>query len=311
MNNSVTLQMTVIDIPSRLELSILKEIKNNMPKGIHVRALEKSLKMSPPTLVKYLRVLEDERRLIFHEKIKNKDVYRILSRYDQTFEESQQTYSKSLYEFISTIHTALDHSSNWELSERLQVYQHVVNVLALLRYVHQLRIDIERYDKNSIPKDIANYMKDLELYSTIINRGIDSNLGQFYFMQLSKTIDESMNFLKNIAKRKRGIPSKYIKKILEDMKTHPEIYSKFKKIDDNSKRLMNLIKKTLSTNIPDLAILVEKHEKGEITRKEFEEKRMILLKRTLLNLNYQDYLKHQKRIKKKLPKTTKTGVKIA
>lgn len=301
--------MTVIDKPSRQQDAILNLIKSK-PDGIHLREIGRILKIPNPTLVKGVKVLENDRGLIFHEQIKNRDVYKFRYPDDLTFKETQRMYSKSLEEITSVIFPALSRALTFGIPERLEVYRQVVSVLALVRYNQQSIIDIDRYNETSIPNDLVNYIANLEQISRIVNIGIGMELLPFYNYQINQTINESLKFLRKVLKSKKGKPSKHIKVILEGMKTNPEVYSKFKKIETNLIIAGTLLNESLKVRAPALKILKKRYEKSEITKQEYEKMKTVLGQKAIFGLS-QLYLKNQKHTKTDLRKTTKTGVKTA
>ena len=301
--------MTVIDKPSRQQDAILNLIKSK-PDGIHLREIGRILKIPNPTLVKGVKVLENDRGLIFHEEIKNRDVYKFRYPDDLTFKETQRMYSKSLEEITSVIFPALSRALTFGIPERLEVYRQVVSVLALVRYNQQSIIDIDRYNETSIPNDLVNYIANLEQISRIVNIGIGMELLPFYNYQINQTINESLKFLRKVLKSKKGKPSKHIKVILEGMKTNPEVYSKFKKIETNLIIAGTLLNESLKVRAPALKILKKRYEKSEITKQEYEKMKTVLGQKAIFGLS-QLYLKNQKHTKTDLRKTTKTGVKTA
>lgn len=222
--------MVITDsLPNRHEKEIIQEIEKSMPDGIHVQGLVKR-GLSPTTLKKYLPVLENEYRIIYHEKVKNKDVYRIQLSDEPTFAESQKMYSRSLADIRSAIVGAIIKSANFGIAERIEVYHHAIVLLALLRYAHQLTIDVNNYEKG-IPNDIAKYMDGLDNISQNVNTVMDPFTRSFYITQLDHTISESLEFLKKSKKARKGKPSKYIKSILNQMKSEPEVFEKVTKIE--------------------------------------------------------------------------------
>lgn len=228
---------------NRHERDIIQAIETSMPNGIHVQGLVKKNGLSPTTLKKYLPVLENEYRVIYHEKIKNKDVYRIRFSNEPTFDESEKMNSRSVADVRSTIIGAIIKSTNFGIAERIEVYHHAITVLALLRYTHQLAIDVG-YDVKEIPSNITKYMNEIDRISQNVNTVMDPFTRSFYITQLDHTISESLEFLKNTEKARKGKPSKHIKIVLNKIKSDaPEVFDKVVKIDNLLKNSTREIKK--------------------------------------------------------------------
>ena len=241
--------MTVTD--SRLnihEKRIIKAIEDSMPDGIHVQGMVKKFGISPTTLKQHLPVLENERKIIFHEKIKNKDVYKIRLHDEFSFEETRRTLAKSLHEFEIASISAINNSQDWGISERMEMYQNIANVISLLRYLHQFVIDTEKYDEKSIPNDIVKSIQKLDDISKMVNSYMNPLLHQFFMIQINNSVSESLDYLKSIPTRKKGKQSKYINKVLGEMKLNPKVFSIVNNADKEIKKVSRIRKKNKSKN---------------------------------------------------------------
>lgn len=229
----VTLQMTVtVWSKNTHENDILNAIEKSMPNGIHVQGLVKEFGLSPTTLKHYLPILENEKKLIWREKIKNKHVYKINLYHFPTFSETKKAYLKEFKRMEIAILKAINHSSKWALSERLEVYNHVSTVIALTRYYHQMEIDAIYDKKDSVPSELLTIVNKIDNLSEIINKTINSLLFEFHRIQMDNIVSNSIQFLETVPKRKKGKQSKFMKKVLEDMKSDSKVYSAMIRAED-------------------------------------------------------------------------------
>lgn len=229
--------MTVPNLGKNIhEIEIFSAIKKSMPNGIHVQGLIRDFKLSTPTVLKYLDILENEKKLVYHEKIKNKYVYKINLHNFPTFSEIQKSYNDELKKLKITIINAINHSSKWGLSERLEVYNHVSTVIALTRYYHQMEIDALYNKKDSVPEELLSIVKEIDSISEIISKTINPLMFEFHRTQIDNVVFNSMEFLETVPKQKKGKQSKFMKKIFEEMKLQPEVYNKVKEIEKVMKK---------------------------------------------------------------------------
>ena len=234
---SVTLQMTITN--SRLNIHenrIFSAIEKSMPDGIHVQGLIKNFKISPTTLNSYLSILEDDKKLIYHERIKNKNVYKINLYNQPTFSETEKSYIDEFNKLEITILKAINHSSKWSLVERLEVYHHVSIVISMTRYFHQMEIDSLYEGKDAIPEDLLLTVKKLDTLSESINKTMHFLIFQFHRTQIDNTVFNSLEFLDSITTKKRVKPSKFMKKIFEEMKDNPKVYETVMKVEGSIKK---------------------------------------------------------------------------
>lgn len=218
------------------EKEIMNIIEKSMPDGINVRGIIKK-GISPSTVKKYLDVLENEKKFIFHEKIKNSDVYMIRQGDQISYSESHAIITQTMKEFEDVIYRSIEYASKWGISEQLEVYQHVVNVITLMKYFKQLATDIVNLDDSRIPQDIEDYVNHLDEISRNVNQKFNILLTPLAMIQLQNTMGESMEYLESIAKRKRrkGRKSKHIEKVLKDMANNSKLKDTMKDLEELSK----------------------------------------------------------------------------
>jgi hypothetical protein len=195
--------MTVTDLSlNRHEKDILSAIEESMPDGIHVQGIIKEKKISPTTVNHYLPILENERKLVYHERIKNKDVYKIKIRNEKTFQEQKEVYAKNTKGLENTIQKALKFASKRPLAEQLDIYGHITFVLAMIRQIQNSEV-LDGQDVDSIPTEHLNYLKELERISLQVSESMDSRIHPLHLLMVDKSIDSSRKFLEDISKTKK------------------------------------------------------------------------------------------------------------
>jgi hypothetical protein len=132
-------------------------------------------------------------------------------------------------ELESVIMQALENAKKWSLSEQLEVFQHVVNVLTQLKFIKQYSIDT--LEGEVIPDEMDNYFKKLDELTTLANKKINFFLAPLVFLQLSDSIENSTKYLKNVSKRKRRKKSRIIKKFEEELKNDEKFKKQMKKLE--------------------------------------------------------------------------------
>lgn len=223
--------MTVTKSPlNKCEEGIIQTIEESMPDGIHVRGIIKKNISSPTTVVKYLRVLEKEHKIIYSEKIKNRDVYRIKHPDIPTFIEAKKTFVSSILDSRSAIIRAITKSSSFGVAERIEAYHHAIMLLALLKYQCQFYIDIGTYREND--KAVKDYMCWIDNTSQNVNTIMDPVTRKFFEAHLDHTISETFELLSKLKNARKGKPSKFIKALLnETQKSNPAVFDTITKID--------------------------------------------------------------------------------
>ncbi|GKS67417.1 hypothetical protein YTPLAS73_09640 [Nitrosarchaeum sp.] len=207
------------------EREIITAIEKAGFEGINVRGLVRA-GLSPSTLLKYLPILENEKKLVYHEKIKNSDIYKIRTGNEITYEESKLLLNRGLDEISDVLTKAVEYSQKWGIAEQLEVYQHAVNVITLMKYIKQFGEEMMDIDKDAIPNDINDYVKRLDELSKTLNKKINLFLSPLVMVQLENTMSESLEYLEAVAKKKKrkGRKSKHIQKIEPELaKTFSEL----------------------------------------------------------------------------------------
>jgi len=226
------------------ENEIIDVIEKAGFEGINVRGMvDKGL--SPDTLQKYLPILENEKRLIYHERIKNSHVY-MISHFNQlSYKESHEVMIKSLDEFEDIINQVLDKTKNWGVSEQIEVYHNMIHGLLLMKYFKQLAVDIQKVDNPRIPKDIEISEERINKIITKVNKRINLFYLPLVMLQLQNSMAESMNYLENIAKdkRKRGKKAKHVEKMIKDIQSDPKQMKAIKKLLNEMEKTLKIKKK--------------------------------------------------------------------
>lgn len=195
--------MTVTDLGlNRHEISILTTIEDSMPDGIHVQGIIRKIKMSPTTVNHYLPILENDHKMIFHERIKNKDIYKIKLIPLKTYKEQKKLYLESISALESTIKNAIKFASKCTLTEQLEIYSHMTNVLALIRYIQSSEV-LDVKDLDSIPADHLQYIKELERISIMVSKSINRRIHPLHLLMTDDKISSSRKYLEEITKKSK------------------------------------------------------------------------------------------------------------
>ena len=220
------------------EKEIMDAIENAGKKGINVRGMV-SAGLSPATLKKYLTILENEKGLIIHEKVKNSDVYVIRHGSQVPYNISHEFVMKTLDEFDELLNQVFENTSKWGLAEKIEVYQNIVNFTVLMKYQIKLVLDIVNREDPRIPEDVEIISKRLDSMTTRINQSLDLSFVPFIMIQLQNSMGESIEYLESISNKtkRRGKKAKYVRPIVDEIKSNPE---KLKEIETEFKELMNL-----------------------------------------------------------------------
>lgn len=194
--------MTVTDLSlNRHEEGILSAIEESMPDGIHVQGIIKKKKISPTTVNHYLPILESERKLVYHERIKNKDVYYIIKQNEKTFQEQKEAYAKNIKGLEKTIHRAIKFASKGSFAEQLDVYVQITFVLAMIRQIQNSEV-VDGQKVDSIPTEHLSYLKELERISVQVSKSMPSKIHPIHLLMIDRSIDLSRKFLEDMVKTK-------------------------------------------------------------------------------------------------------------
>ena len=226
------------------ENEIIDVIEKAGFEGINVRGMV-DRGLSPDTLQKYLPILENEKRLIYHERIKNSHVY-MISHFDQlSYKESHEFMFKTLDEFEDIINQVLDKTKNWGVSEQIEVYHNMIHGLLMMKYFKQFAVDILKVDNPRIPEDIEIFEERINEIISKINKKINLFYLPLIMLQLQNSMGESMNYLENIAKdkRKRGKKAKHVEKMIKDIESDPKQMKAIEKLLNKIEKTLKIIKK--------------------------------------------------------------------
>jgi len=226
-----TLQMSVAKNPlNRHEFEIFHAIEKEDRDGINVRGLQEKYGFAPNTLIKYLDTLENSHRLIYSEKFKNSLIYKIRLGNQSTRQETQEFIKSSIPELEKLINFSIQRSEKWSISDQMEVYHNVVNVLVFTRYLKKFATDISEHP---FSEDEEKLFDELDRITKKVNQNINLILSPLMLLPLAKTVEESMVNLEKVSKGRRIRKSKHIKKIEPELnKTLKKVHDKLKKLDD-------------------------------------------------------------------------------
>lgn len=214
---------------NRHETDIINAIEKEGLDGIHVQGLIKKYKFSPTTVNQYLPILENEKKLIYHTRMKNKDVYYINMDQRPSYEELVDDLTDISSDLEHTILSAIEHAKKWSIAEQVEVFQHAVNVITLVKYIGDYLMDIS--DKE-LPEELEDMYADIDEIQKKVNKSVNLFFHSIVLVQIGSTIDESLDYLRSVKKRKHGKQSKYVKEIVEQMANEVQkLEPEFKKLN--------------------------------------------------------------------------------
>lgn len=197
----VTLQMTVTDLSlNRHEKELLSAIEDTMPDGIHVQGIIRKIKMSPTTVNHYLPILENDHKLVYHEKIKNKNIYKIKILNEKSFAEQSKSYTKLISELEKEIKNSIQFANRSSLVQQLEIYGYITNILALTRYMQSFEVLDD--DPDSIPQEYLEHIKKVEQLSIVVRKSMNSKIHPLHLLMIDKSISSSRKFLKEMTRKK-------------------------------------------------------------------------------------------------------------
>ena len=226
-----TLQMSVAKNPlNRHEFEIFHAIEKEDRDGINVRGLQEKYGFAPNTLIKYLDTLENSHRLIYSEKFKNSLIYKTRLGDQPTRLETQEFVKSSIPEIEKLVNSSIQRAEKWSISDQMEVYHNVVNVLVFTRYLKKFVTDISEHP---ISEDEDKFFDELDKLTKKVNENINLILSPLMLFPLIKTVDESISNLEKVSKGRKIRKSKHIKKLEPKLnKTLKKVHDKLKKLDD-------------------------------------------------------------------------------
>ena len=128
------------------------------------------------------------------------------------------------------INFSIQRSEKWSISDQMEVYHNVVNVLVFTRYLKKFATDISEHP---FSEDEEKLFDELDRITKKVNQNINLILSPLMLLPLAKTVEESMANLEKVSKGRRIRKSKHIKKIEPELnKTLKKVHDKLKKLDD-------------------------------------------------------------------------------